>query len=176
VVGAIGAAGLLTALVPGSMLLMSLSTILAKNVYAKMVPTASERTVARVAKSLVPVIALVAVYFTFRGGTTLVVLLLMGYNFVTQLFPALVFSLGRAPFATRAGAFAGIIAGEITVAYLTITESTMATLVPTWPEVIRDLNVGIVAMVVNVVVLAAVSMVTRRSAVGRRAEPAELVH
>jgi SSS family solute:Na+ symporter len=145
------------------MLLMSLSTILAKNVYAKMVPTASERTVARLAKSLVPVIALVAVYFTFRGGETLVVLLLMGYNFVTQLFPALVLSLGRTPLATRAGAFAGIIAGEVTVAYLTITNSTVATLFPTWPEVIRDLNVGIVAMVVNVVALVGVSVVTRSS-------------
>jgi SSS family solute:Na+ symporter len=160
VVGTIGAAGLLTALVPGSMILMSLSTILAKNVYAKMVPTASERTVALLARSLVPVIALVAVYFTFRGGDTLVMLLLMGYNFVTQLFPALLLSLGRTPFATRAGAYAGIIAGEVTVAYLTITGSTMATLFPTWPEVIRDLNVGIVAMVVNVVVLVGVSLAT----------------
>lgn len=176
VVGAIGAAGLLTALVPGSMLLMSLATILAKNVYAKMVPTAGERTVALLAKSLVPVIALVAVYFTFRGGETLVVLLLMGYNFVTQLFPALVLSLGRTPFATRAGAFAGIIAGEVTVAYLTITSSTMATLFPTWPEVIRDLNVGIVAMVVNVTVLAGVSAATRRGLVGERAEAAEAAH
>jgi SSS family solute:Na+ symporter len=175
VVGAVGAAGLLTALVPGSMLLMALATILAKNVYAKMIPTASNRSVTLLAKALVPVIALVAVYFTFRGGTTLVVLLLMGYNFVTQLFPALVLSLGRAPFATRAGAFAGIIAGEVTVAYLTITSSTMATLFPTWPEVIRDLNVGIVAMVVNVAVLAGVSAVTRRGLVGGRAEAAEVV-
>jgi SSS family solute:Na+ symporter len=65
--------------------------------------------------------------------------------------------------ATRAGAFAGIIAGEVTVAYLTITNSTVATLFPTWPEVIRDLNVGIVAMVVNVVALVGVSVVTRSS-------------
>ena len=39
---------------------------------------------------LVPVVALVSVLFTLRGGTTIVALLLMGYSFVTQPFPALV--------------------------------------------------------------------------------------
>lgn len=162
VVGTVGAAGLLTALVPGSMLLMSLSTILAKNVYARLVPSAGERAVRRLAKSLVPVIALVAVFFTFRGGETLVMLLLMGYNFVTQLFPALVLSLGPAPLATRQGAFAGILAGELTVAALTLSGASVATLFPSWPSLVTDLNVGIVAMLVNVAVLAVVSLATRR--------------
>jgi SSS family solute:Na+ symporter len=162
VVGLVGAAGLLTALVPGSMLLMSLSTILAKNVYAKLVPSAGEQAITRLAKSLVPVIALVAVYFTFRGGETLVMLLLMGYNFVTQLFPALVASLARPALATRAGAFAGILAGEATVAYLTASGKTMAMLFPSWPEAVTDLNIGIVAMVVNIVVLIVVSVATRQ--------------
>ena len=161
VVGTVGAAGVLTALVPGSMLLVSACTILAKNVYGKLVPSASDRTVERLAKGLVPVITLLSVFFALRGGETLVVLLLMGYNFVTQLFPALVLSLGRVPFATRQGAFAGILAGEATVAWLTIEGATMATLFPDWPEVVRDLNVGIVAMVVNIVVLAVVTLATR---------------
>ena len=164
VVGTIGAAGLLTALVPGSMLLVSACTILAKNVYGKLAPSTSDRTVERLAKALVPVITLVSVYFALRGGETLVMLLLMGYNFVTQLFPSLVLSLARVPLATRQGAFAGILAGEATVAYLTITGATMATLFPGWPEVVRDLNVGIVAMLVNVAVLAVVSLATRARA------------
>ncbi|HEX6535611.1 MAG TPA: sodium:solute symporter family protein [Gemmatimonadaceae bacterium] len=168
VVGAIGAAGLLTALVPGSMILMSASTILAKNVYAKARPGASEREITRLAKGLVPLVALVAVTFTFRGGDTLVMLLLMGYNFVTQLFPALVLSLPRRPIATRQGAFAGILAGTLTVAYLTVSKATMATLFPSLPSVVTDLNIGIVAMVVNVVVLAAVSVATRGSGIGKR--------
>ena len=168
VVGTIGAAGLLTALVPGSMLLIAACTILAKNVYGKVVPSTSERTVEWLAKSLVPVITLVAVYFALRGGETLVMLLLMGYNFVTQLFPALILSLARVPLATRQGAFAGILAGEATVAYLTLSGATMSTLLPGWPEVVRDLNVGIVAMIVNVAVLAAVSLATRSLDSGRR--------
>ena len=51
-----------------------------------------------------PVVALVAVLFTLRGGETIVALLLMGYSFVTQLFPALVLSLARRNFADRARA------------------------------------------------------------------------
>ena len=40
------------------------------------------------AKWLVPVLMLIAVYFTITGSSTIVTLLLVGYSFVTQLFPA----------------------------------------------------------------------------------------
>jgi len=148
------------------MLLMSAATILAKNVYGWAVPSADERTVARLARVLVPLLALIAVAFTFRGGETLVVLLLMGYNVVTQLFPAFLLSLARVPLATRGAAAAGILAGEATVAYLTLSGATMGTLFPRWPAVVTDLNVGIVAMLVNTAVLAAVGAATRRPAPG----------
>ena len=63
-VGVIGAAGVLTALVPGSMLLLTASTILARNVYREVVPGADDRAVAFVARALVPVVALVAIFLT----------------------------------------------------------------------------------------------------------------
>lgn len=173
VVGTIGAAGLLTALVPGSMLLLTGATILARNVYGWAVPTADDRAVGRVARYLVPVIVLVSVAFTFRGGETIVVLLLLGYNVVTQLFPAFLLALGRVPLATRAGAVAGIVAGEATVAVLSLSKATMRTLFPHWPAVVTDLNLGIVALVVNVVVLVAVSLATRRPAPAGGGAPAE---
>ena len=88
-------------------------------------------------------------------------LLLMGYSLVTQLFPALILSLGTRPRATAAGAFAGILSGELTVAYLTVSGSTLSTLLPDAPQMVKDLNVGLVAMLVNVVVLAGVSILTR---------------
>ena len=160
-VGTIGAAGLLTALVPGSMLLMTAATLVSKNVYAVLVPRATEAHVTVLAKWLVPVIALISVFFTVRGSETLVTLLLMGYNFVTQLFPALLFSLGRRPLATRAGAYAGIVSGVTIVAWLTLSGRTMAMLVPSWPDAVKDLNVGIVAMLVNLTVLLVLSLATR---------------
>ncbi len=107
-IGIIGSAGVLTALVPGSMLVMAASTLLAKNIYRTMVPSASDRQVAKVAKLFVPVVTLVAVLFTFKGGETIGALLLMGYSIVTQLFPALVCSLFPRQTITKQGAIAGM--------------------------------------------------------------------
>lgn len=173
VVGLIGAAGLLTAMVPGSMILMTASTLLAKNVYRAFVPSVDENHVAKVAKGLVPVVALISLYFTFQGGNTIVTLLLMGYSLVTQLFPALLFSLMRGKIVTKQGATAGIIAGVATVTLITMTNTTLDTLFPEFPQAVKDLNVGIVALVVNVAVMILVSLATRRfSLSGREDLPA----
>ncbi|MGG1677106.1 sodium:solute symporter [Neobacillus sp. NRS-1170] len=161
VVGLIGAAGLLTAIVPGSMIMMSASTLLAKNVYKVFVPKATDQQVSKLAKNLVPVVAIIALYFTFKGGDTLVTLLLMGYSLVTQLFPALVFSLAKKNIVTKAGAFAGIAVGVFTVAYITVSASTIGTLFPALPQFIKDLNVGVIALIINLVVTFVVSAVTR---------------
>lgn len=160
-VGAIGAAGLLTALVPGSMILITAGTIISQNIYRVMAPAASDRTVSLVARSLVPVLTLIAVILTLRGGQTLVVLLLMGYNFVTQLFPALILSLGERQRVSAASAIAGIVAGELTVVFLTVTSASVATLLPGAPQMVKDLNVGFVALAVNAVVLTVVALATR---------------
>lgn len=161
VIGFIGAAGLLTALVPGSMLLMSASTLLSKNVYKVFASSATDMQVAKVAKMLVPVLALVSLYFTLNGGDTLVTLLLMGYSLVTQLFPALFFSLLKHNFVNKYGAFAGITCGVATVTYVTITKITIDSLFPVLPQAVKDLNVGIIALFVNILVMVVVSYATR---------------
>jgi solute:Na+ symporter, SSS family len=167
VVGLIGAAGVLTALVPGSMILMTAATLVANNLYRVVDPSADDVRVSRIAKLLVPAVALVAVYFTLQGGQSIVALLLMGYSFVTQLFPALALSLARNRWITRAGASAGIVAGVATVAAISLTHTTIGTLFPALPPQIKELNVGIVALVVNVVVLVAVSAVAKLTAASR---------
>ncbi len=159
-VGVVGATGVLTALVPGSMILMAGATVVANNLYRPARRTASEAEVARVAKLAVPVFALVCVCVTLSGGDTIVSLLLIGYAFVTQLFPALILSLAPRNPATAEGAIAGIVTGVATVAVMTVTHLTLADLFPTLPGVIQDLNVGIVAMALNVAVLAGVSALT----------------
>jgi SSS family solute:Na+ symporter len=70
-VGVIGAAGVLTALVPGSMIMITAAVLLANNVYRTIDPTVDEARVAKLAKLLVPAIAVIAVYFTLRGGETI---------------------------------------------------------------------------------------------------------
>ena len=163
-VGVIGAAGVLTALVPGSMILMSAATLLANTLYRYVHPQATDARVGALAKMLVPVVALLAVVFTLRGGTTIVALLLMGYAFVTQLFPSLLASLLPRNPVTREGAFAGICVGVATVAATSLTHTTVAGLLPGLPETLRDLNIGIVALLLNLVATGAVSAVTRRRA------------
>lgn len=160
-VGVIGAAGVLTALVPGSMILMAASTVLAKNVVYGGVGADDPR-IPRLAKGLVPVVAAVALWFTFQGGTSIVALLLMGYSLVTQLFPSLVCSLLPRNPLTTAGAIAGLIAGELTVAWVTIGQVKVATLLPGAPNWVQDLNIGFVALLVNLVVAGAVTLMTRR--------------
>ncbi|HTM58130.1 MAG TPA: sodium:solute symporter [Candidatus Udaeobacter sp.] len=161
VVGIIGAAGLLTAIVPGSMLLMTGATILAKNVYRPLRPGAGDHTISRLARGLVPVIATFAAWLALRGGDAIVPLLLMGYNLVTQLAPALFLCLGERPRVTPAGAMAGIAAGETVIACSSLGGVTLAKLFPAWPSAITDLNIGIVALVLNVGVMAVVSLLTR---------------
>src|SRR5262249_37657770 len=120
-VGVIGAAGVLTALVPGSMILTTASPLLANHIYRGLLQrNASDEAVAALARLFVPVVAIVAVLFTLHGGETIVALLLMGYSFVTQLFPSVICSLAPRNRATKQGAFCGILVGVAVVAVTTI--------------------------------------------------------
>jgi SSS family solute:Na+ symporter len=162
-VGVIGATGVLTAMVPGSMILMTAATLIANNLYRTVNPSANDRQVSLLAKILVPLVALVAVFFTLKGGETIVALLLMGYSLVTQLFPSLVLSLAQRNIATRESAAAGIIAGVATVAAVSLTGANFHKLA--WlPPQIQDLNIGIVALAVNFIVLIVVSLAMRLAA------------
>jgi solute:Na+ symporter, SSS family len=175
-VGFIGSAGMLCALVPGSMLLITSATTVARNIYRGLNPTASEATVTGLTKVLVPVIALGAVAFVFAGGQTIVTLLLLGYALVTQLFPALVLSLVRPGWVTKAGAIAGIAVGEAIVAAMSFSgatpgsSTTVDSLVGGLPSFIAQLNLGVVALAINFAVTAAVSVATRSAQPGAPAE------
>ncbi|MFP3277634.1 MAG: sodium:solute symporter [Paraburkholderia sp.] len=161
-VGVIGGAGVLTALVPGSMILNTASTLLANDVYRGLLKRdASDASVTRLARMLVPVVALVAVAFTLHGGETIVALLLMGYNFVTQLFPAMICSLAPHNRATKQGAFCGILAGVAVVAATTLMHLSMGQLFPFLPDAAKDVNIGFVALALNIVVFVVVSAVTQ---------------
>lgn len=161
VVGIIGAAGVFTALVPGSLITMTAAMLLAKNVVGLVRPGATDAQHVGLAKLLVPVVMLAAVYFTLTGSATIVAMLLLGYSFVTQLFPAVIASLMPRNPATATGVFAGILVGVVVTAILTFTKTTVGSLFPGLPEAVRDLNVGIIALVANVVVMVVVSAITR---------------
>ena len=170
-VGVIGAAGVLTALVPGSLILVSAATLIANDVLRPLMPGVSEKQVTMTARGLVPVIALIAVFFTLQGGQTIVALLLMGYNFVTQFFPAVLCSLMARNPMTKQGATAGIVVGVAAVAYVTLTHSTFVSLLPFLPAKAAEVNVGFAALILNVVASAAVSLATRPANVPAAKQP-----
>ncbi|MCM3652516.1 sodium:solute symporter [Metabacillus litoralis] len=161
-IGVVGAAGMLAALIPCSMLILTASTILSKNIYKAVKPNTSNEQLARLTRIFVPIVSLISLYFTFFGGNTMLALLTMAYSFVLQLFPPLIFSLKKKNPVSKAGAAAGMIVGVGLVAYFTLAETTMATLFPTFPQFIRDFDIGIAAITVNMIVMFTVSAFTRK--------------
>jgi len=161
-VGLIGAAGLLTALVPGSVILTAAATMLANDVYRGTVRRgASDASVNRLARFMVPVVTLVGVFFTLKGGTTIVGLLLMGYNFIVQFLPAVAFSLRARNSVTKQGAFCGILAGVTALVALTLSSTTLVDLFPFLPPALADVNAGFTALILNLAVTGIVSAVTK---------------
>ncbi|MEY2192000.1 hypothetical protein AB7942_04575 [Neobacillus sp. BF23-41] len=144
-----------------AMQLMVISTLLVKNIFQVFVPSTTEGQIAKLVKYLVPVLSLVGLYFTFKGGNTLFGIALIAYNFITQLAPAFFFSLLKRNFVTKYGAFAGIIAGGLLVSTMSLGNITIGQLFPFIPQVIKDLNVGIIALFVNTLVLVVVSLMTK---------------
>jgi solute:Na+ symporter, SSS family len=164
-VGVIGSAGMLAALVPGSVMVGAAATLVANNLWRLGRPAATNEEVSRVAKFAVIAVALIVVWFSIGGGETLVSLLLMAYSFMTQLFPSMIMSLARRNFVTKQGAITGVCVGVACVAAINLTHTKLATLIPGLPESFHEVNVGIVALVLNIAAMTIVSLATRRLAV-----------
>ena len=170
VVGLVGAAGLFCALVPGSMLLTTSATMLAKNVFAELRPQASPRQIGVVARIGVVVITAIALILAFQGGSAIVNLLLLGYAFVTQLFPSVIMSFRQDNPVTKYGAGAGIVVGAGVVAWLTLGGFTVGQVLPFLPSSFGHLNVGVIALIANIVVTLVVSALTRNDRPARTAD------
>ena len=126
-----------------------------------MVPSASGSTSGKNSEIICSCSNACSCFVYFKGGETIGALLLMGYSIVTQLFPALVCSLFPRQVITKQGAIAGMGIGLLVVAYITLSGSTIATMFPSFPQYIKDLNVGIVALLMNMIVMFIVSGFTK---------------
>jgi len=165
-VGVIGAAGLLTAIVPGSIMLIASSTLFARNIYLVAAPSTGDAALSRVSRVAALGISLIAVILTLRGGQSIVALLIMGFSFVTQLAPALFASLLAGGLTNKYGVAAGLCVGVGTVAYTVLAGMTMQKLFPAAPSWVHDVNIGVIALGLNIVAMLAVSAATRRVAQG----------
>ncbi|MCM2534917.1 hypothetical protein NDK43_24455 [Neobacillus pocheonensis] len=95
----------------------------------------------------------------------MIAMLTMAYSFVLQLFPPLAFSLMKKNPVSKIGASIGMIVGVSIVAYQALEGTTMATMFPSAPHFIQDLDIDVVAITINTVVMLAVSMFTNKVAV-----------
>lgn len=158
IVGFIGAAGMLTALVPGSMLLLTTSNMLAGVVQKAFKVSEDKRQSGIYARFMVPVVALVSLYFIFHSNDTLVAIMLLGVNIVAQFFPALLMSFRQHNPMTAAGAIAGIIAGVIFLAVTYVEHISLSQIFPWLGEGLQFMNIGIAAFVLNIIVATVVSV------------------
>ncbi|HET7214128.1 MAG TPA: sodium:solute symporter family protein [Terriglobia bacterium] len=146
--GVVGGAGALTAMVPSAILILTASTLFAKNFFRPIfAPSMSDDSVAKLARTASVVLMAVALLFAVSGARTIVALLLLGYAGVTQFFPGVVLGLywGRA---SRSGVFSGLVVGIATVTFLTLSGR----------DPFMGLNAGFVALILNFAVTVVVSL------------------
>jgi len=148
--GLVGGAGALTAMVPAAILILAAGTLFAKNfVRLLFLPSMSDDAVAKLAKIMVAVVTALAMYFAIYSSSTLVGLLLFGYAGVTQFFPGVVFGLFWKRVTTM-GVFAGLLTGVALGMWLFFTKH----------DPYHGWNAGFLALCMNLVVTAIVSLVT----------------
>lgn len=167
VMGLIGAAGFLTAIVPGSVFLTVCSTLIANDIYRPLCKNPSDQKVTRMARFSIPLLSLLVVILAMVGGNTIVSLFLLGYGFVSQLFPAVIFSLfkkyGRAKrsLVNDKGVFAGVSAGIILVTVCSVFNISSDRIIPFLSP---SFNTSLLALIFNTFILLAVSYITVKPA------------
>jgi solute:Na+ symporter, SSS family len=148
--GVVGGAGALTAMVPSAILILTASTLFAKNFFRPILaPSMSDDAVVKLAKVASVVLMAVALLFALSGARTIVALLLLGYAGVTQFFPGVVLGLYWSR-ASRSGVFSGLVVGIATVTFLTLSGR----------DPFMGLNAGFVALILNFIVTVAVSLLS----------------
>lgn len=152
VLGLIAAAGSLAALIPASALLLGAASVFSKNILSDAFGVAksdASRTLAT--RILVVIVALLALGLWLKEQRTLVEILLLYYNGLSQLAPG-VYAAVAWRRANAWGVGAGILTGLAIAVPLSITGATPF-----------GVNAGFIAMLANAAVMVAVTLLTSRS-------------
>jgi SSS family solute:Na+ symporter len=148
--GVIGGAGALTAMVPAAIQILTGSALFAKNVYRPYFdPIMSDDKIAGVARIAVVAITLVALYFSLHSSTTLVGMLILAYSGIAQFAPGIVLGL-YSRWVTSKGVLSGLLTGLALAGYLTFTHR----------DPFLGLNAGFIGLIANLLVLSAISCMT----------------
>ena len=148
--GVVGGAGALTAMVPAAIQLLTGATLYAKNLFRPILaPGMTDQQVARLARIMVLILTVGALFFAIFTSPSLVSLLLLGSAGVAQLFPGVVLGLYWKR-VTTSGIFAGMIAGIAIALFLMLTGR----------NPYLGLNAGFIALCFNFGVTGLVSLLT----------------
>jgi len=148
--GVIGGAGALTAMVPAAILILTAATLFAKNFFRPLfAPAMTDREITRLAKIMVVIMTGAALGFAISNSISLVGLLLLGYDGVTQFFPGVVLGLYWKR-VTRRAVWSGMLVGVAGASLLVLGHH----------DPLFGLNAGFVALVLNFVIVASVSLLT----------------
>ena len=148
-VGLFCAGALAASMSSGDAMLHAASSVLVKDLIRVANPKISDRSQAWLIRVLVVVIGMIAYYFAVLSNMSLVLLLLMSYGAIAQIFPTLI-AVFYWPRCTGAGATAGLIAGFGLTALFNIYPSLQ------WQQI----HPGIWGVMANVFAMIVVSMLT----------------
>ena len=119
--GLVGGAGALAAIVPAAILILTASSLFAKNLFRAVVaPGMSDAQVRNLARAMVLAMGAGSLYLAIREPSSLVSLLLLGYAGVVQFFPGVLLGLYW-PRARASAVFFGMIAGIGLASFLMLT-------------------------------------------------------
>lgn len=144
-------AAVFSAIIPAGPIIMTSAGLLVRNVYQALKPDTSDRTVYIMMKALIFPLTLLAFFLALAAPALIVVVLLVAYDFIAQLFPAVVIGGLFWKRATKQGAFFGIVTGWVISAALLLTKH----------DSVLGINAGLVAFAANLVVFWAVSLATK---------------
>jgi len=147
--GVIGGAGALTAMVPAGIILLTASTLFAKNVIRPLAKVESDETVARIARITVFLLALLSFVLATHSSATLVALLLLGYAGISQLFPGVVLGLFWER-TTKRAVTSGLVLGLLISGILMLSKH----------DPFHGFNAGFVALAANFVTVFCMSLTT----------------
>jgi SSS family solute:Na+ symporter len=154
--GIVGGAGALTAMVPAAIQLLTGATLYAKNLFRPILaPAMPDQQVAKLAKIMVLILTVGALFFAVYTSPSLVSLWLLGSAGVAQLFPGVVLGLFSKR-VTTSGVFAGIITGIAIAVFLMLTRR----------DPYMGVNAGFIALCFNFAVTALVSVLTTARVAG----------
>ncbi|MBU3065010.1 sodium:solute symporter family protein [Nocardia sp. NEAU-G5] len=146
VVGLIAVGGAAAAMVPAAVMVLGMSTMVARNVVRSSVPRVQFYT----NHGVVLVILGLALVLDLTRPNALANLLLLTYSGLVQFVPGFIAGLRDRPLVGRNAVLWGIVAGEAFVIWVTF-----------WKIGLANVNAGIVALGVNLVVMALVEAVLR---------------